>query len=227
MVSAVPACGLELVERRQKYLVRELGPYAIDFEAWHSNLQGFVDLVHLLIDDLELPWTVMFSGDVHYGFTVNVTVESGERSLPITQLVSSPIRHSGALSRAALAAIGLVTREKHERVGWDRPPRMDKPSTTRRKLLQRPSNTDDWNSDAPVFVAPELAEALGVTDQPRYREWRDYAPIEGTRTSIVGLNNVGLMRLTDGRVEHRLLARKDNGTRAFTTSVDAVRDDSH
>jgi hypothetical protein len=226
MVSAVPVCGLELVERRQKYLVRELGPYAIDFEAWHSNLQGFVDLVHLLVDDLGLPWTVMFSGDVHYGFTVDVTVDAGERSLPITQLVSSPIRHSGAFSRAALGTIGLMTREKHERVGWDRPPRMEKRSTTRRKLLERPSNTDDWNPDAPVFVAPELAEALGVTDEPTYREWRDYVPIEGARVSIVGLNNVGLMTLRDERVTHDLLARKRGHARVFTASLDALRDDS-
>jgi hypothetical protein len=227
LVSAVPVCGLELVERRQKYLVRELGPYAIDFEAWHSNLQGFVDLMHLLVDDLELPWVVMFSGDVHYGFTVNVTIDSGERSLPITQLVSSPIRHSGALSRVALGAIGLLTREKHERLGWDGPPKMEKPSTTKRKLLERPSNTDDWNPDAPVFVAPTLAEAMGVAEDPQYREWRDYAPIEGTRVSIVGLNNVGLMALRDGKVVHSLIARKSDGTRAFTTSVDAVHDDSH
>jgi hypothetical protein len=226
MVSAVPVCGLELVERRQKYLVRELGPYAVDFEAWHSNLQGFVDLVRLLVDELALPWAVMFSGDVHYGFTVNVTVDSGERTLPITQLVSSPIRHSGALSRVALGAIGLLTREKHERVGWDGPPKMEKPSATRRRVLERPSNTDDWNPDAPVFVAPTLADAIGVVEDPQYREWRDYAPIEGTRVSIVGLNNVGLMSLCDGTVEHRLLARKNGRTRIFTARVDAVHDDS-
>jgi hypothetical protein len=227
MVSAVPVCGLELVERRQKYLVREVGPYAIDFEAWHSNLQGFVDLIHLLTEDLALPWVVMFSGDVHYGFTVNVTLEVGDRGLPVTQLVSSPLRHSGALSRVVLGAIGLLTREKHERVGWARPPRMERPTKTRRKLLERPSNTDDWNPDAPVFVAPTLAETLGVAEDPEYREWRDYAPIEGTRVSIVGLNNVGLMALRDGKVVHSLLARKSDGTRAFTTSVDAVHDDSH
>ncbi len=227
LVSPVPICGLEIVERRQKYLVKELGPYAIDFEAWHSNLRGFVDLVCALLDDLELPWAVSLSGDVHYGFTVNITVESDGRTLPITQLVSSPIRHSGALSRFALAAIGLLTRERHERVGWDRPPAMSRPAPVRRRLLARPSNTDDWNDDAPVFVAPTLAETLGVTEPPRYREWRAYAPIDDAKPSLIGLNNVGLMSMSEGTVTHRLLAWKSERIRMFTTRVDSTRDDSN
>lgn len=227
IVSPVPVCGLELVERRQKYLVRGVGPYAIDFEAWHSNLQGFVDLVHFLLDDLELPWAIMLSGDVHYGFTVNVTVEVEGRPLPITQLVSSPLRHSGALSRLVLSAVGLLSREKHERVGWDRPPKVEGAAALKRKLLQRPSNTDDWKSDAPVFVAPKLAKTLGVTEPPRYREWRDYVSIEESHTSLVGLNNIGLMSLRGGQVTHRLLARKGGRIHTFTASVAATRDDSH
>jgi hypothetical protein len=226
IVSPVPVCGLEIVERRLKYFVKELGPYRIDFEAWHSNLQGFVDLIHFLLDDLQLPWAIMLSGDVHYGFTVNVTVDAGDRALPITQLVSSPIRHSGAFSRFALATIGLLSREKHERIGWDRPPRMEKPNTVKRRLLERPSNTDDWSDDAPVFVAPTLAETLGVAEPPRYREWRDYASIDETRTSLIGLNNVGVMSLRSGKVVHRLLAHQGGRIRTFTTSVQATEDDS-
>jgi len=226
LVSPVPVCGLEIVERRQKYFVKELGPYAIDFEAWHSNLAGFVDLVGFLRHDLELPWAVMLSGDVHYGFTVNVTVDADGHALPITQLVSSPIRHSGAFSRLVLATIGLLTREKHERIGWDRPPKMADPSTIKRRLLARPSNTDDWSDDAPVFVAPTLAETLGVTEPPRYREWRDYASIEEAKPSLIGLNNVGIMSLADGTVTHRLLSRKGGRFRVFTSRVEAARVDS-
>jgi len=226
LVSPVPVCGLEIVERRQKYFVKELGPYAIDFEAWHSNLRGFVDLVTFLRHDLELPWAIMLSGDVHYGFTVNVTVDADGQALPITQLVSSPIRHSGAFSRLVLATIGLLTREKHERIGWDRPPKMAEPSTIKRRLLARPSNTDDWSDDAPVFVAPTLAETLGVTEPPRYREWRDYAPLEEAKPSLIGLNNVGVMSLVDGTVTHRLLSRDGDRIRVFTSRVDATRDDS-
>src|SRR5262249_6606206 len=153
--------------------------------------QGFVDLIHFLMDDLELPWAVLFSGDVHYGFTVNVTVKAEDRALPITQLDSSPQHHSGTVSRGVLTALGILSRERHERVGWDHPPAMAQPSALRRKLLQRPSNADEWNRDSPVFVSPELAERPGVAVEPDYLEWRDYAPVEEARHSLDGLNNEG------------------------------------
>ncbi len=38
LVSPVPIYSLEMQERRQKFLKGKLGPYAVDFEAWHSNL---------------------------------------------------------------------------------------------------------------------------------------------------------------------------------------------
>jgi hypothetical protein len=48
VVSATPAYGLERQERRQKFLVDKLGAYEIDFEAWHSILQGLCDFLQLL-----------------------------------------------------------------------------------------------------------------------------------------------------------------------------------
>jgi hypothetical protein len=217
LVSAVPVCGLEIVERRQRYAELAVGPYAIDFEAWHSNLQGFVDFVHFLMDDLDLPWAILLSGDVHYGFTVNVTIDAEGRALPITQLVSSPLHHSGNASRWILTALGVLSRERHERVGWDQPPPLRKESTVRRKLLQRPSGHDEWNDDSPVFVGPKLGRRLGVAERPHYREWRDYAQIREVRSSLVGLDNVGAVSLRDGRVTHRLLARR-NGRIGLRTS---------
>ncbi|HXJ66707.1 MAG TPA: hypothetical protein VNN79_23355, partial [Actinomycetota bacterium] len=226
LVSAVPVCGLEIVERRQRYADLVVGPYAIDFEAWHANLQGFVDLTRFLMDDLELPWAVLFSGDVHYGFTVNVTVKAEGRALPITQLVSSPLHHSGTTSRVVLTTLGILSRERHERVGWEHPPKLEHPGKVRRKLLQRPSNADEWNDDSPVFVAPKLAERLGVTEDPDYLEWRDYAQIDEARSSLIGLNNVGWLSLRDGVATHRLLARSGGRMMEFTARVDAKDDDS-
>src|SRR5689334_24756235 len=40
LVSATPVCGLELAERRQKFLAGKVGPYQIDFEGWHANLRS-------------------------------------------------------------------------------------------------------------------------------------------------------------------------------------------
>ena len=226
LVSPVPVCGIEIVERRQRYADLMVGPYAIDFEAWHSNLHGFTDFVHFLMDELQVPWTVLFSGDVHYGFTVNVSVRADGRTIPVTQLVSSPLHHSGTASRLVLTTLGLLSRERHERVGWDHPPQLDKESKVRRKILQRPSNHDNWAEESPVFVLPKMAERMGVTEPPRYLEWRDYAPIEEATTPLIGLNNVGWLSLRDGDVTHRLLARQHGRILQFTTHVDGVRDDS-
>jgi hypothetical protein len=226
LVSAVPVCGLEIVERRQRYAVEAIGPYAIDFEAWHSNLSGFVDFVHFLLDDLELPWAVLLSGDVHYGFTVNVTIDAEGRALPVTQLVSSPLHHSGTASRYVLTGLGILTRERHERIGWRDPPEVPKPRGLRHRILERPSNHDEWNEDSPVFVSPELARRVGVTEPPQYREWRDYAPIEEAKTSLVALNNLGWVTLRGDRLTHRLIARRGRRIETFTTRVDANDDDS-
>jgi len=48
LVSATPVCGLELAERRQKFLAGKVGPYRIDFESWHANLHGLIDLMDFL-----------------------------------------------------------------------------------------------------------------------------------------------------------------------------------
>ncbi len=60
-VSPVPVFGLEVQERRQKFLAGRLGPYEIDFEAWHSNLQGLVDFIAILVEELKLRRCVVLS----------------------------------------------------------------------------------------------------------------------------------------------------------------------
>ena len=70
-------CGLELAERRQKFLAGKVGPYQIDFEGWHASLLGLVDLMNFLTRRLRLTTAVVLSGDVHYGMTVDVRFHRG------------------------------------------------------------------------------------------------------------------------------------------------------
>jgi hypothetical protein len=70
LVSATLVYGLELQERRQKFLVATVDRYEIDFEAWHSNLAGLCDFMRLLVGELKLRSCVILSGDVHYGLNV-------------------------------------------------------------------------------------------------------------------------------------------------------------
>jgi hypothetical protein len=219
LVSAVPMFGLELQERRQKFLANKLGPYSIDFEAWHSDLCGLVEFMELVIDDLGLRDCVVLSGDVHYGMTIEASFSIEDRRLRVAQLVSSSFKHSGTLAKSALHLLGRVVQAEHERLGWDHRPAMDSAGVTRR-LTSRPVNTDDWG-DGPVFLSPAVARRAGVTEAPRYRETRRYlAPRERPSSYIVGDANVGLVTIDDGRVEHRLLARGPDGSaRAYTSAL--------
>ncbi len=216
-ISAVPMYGLELQERRQKYLVDKVGPYEIDFEEWHSNLGGFVDWMRLLIDELEVPSCLMLSGDVHYGINVEAMFILGDRRLPIVQLVSSSFKHSGAASRLGLDAIGSVVHRVHRRMGWDGPPHVEGARGWKQRVLRRAANTDAWDADSPVFLAPSTVRHLGIRQRPDYRESRRYVPPAERRTSVlVGENNVGLVSLREEHVTHRLLTRVNETTRVYT-----------
>jgi hypothetical protein len=224
LVSATPVYGLELQERRQKFLVDKVGPYEIDFEAWHSNLQGLSDLMGLLIEELGLDSCVILSGDVHYGLNVQATFTRDGQRLSIAQLVSSAVKHSGTLARTALHLLGATVRPDHARVGWETPPSVPQADPARRlldRLRRRAVNTDAWAEDAPVFLPPTLAEPIAADQPPSLEETRHYVRPDGHHTRVViGDNNLGLVsvQLRDGVVVHRLLARRAGRTRAHTAS---------
>jgi hypothetical protein len=207
-VSPVPVFGLELQERRQKFLAGKLGPYEIDFEAWHSNLQGLVDFMEFLIEELKLKRCVILSGDVHFGLNVDVSFSIGDDELAVVQLVSSAIKHSGNLARTLLNLLGRVASASHERTGWRSPPELTetgRPSLVGR-WLHRPVNTDEWHDDAPVFLNGKVAGMVEADADPDYRETRTYvAPEQRPRFSLVGENNIGLVTIDEDRVIHRHL----------------------
>ncbi len=218
-VSAVPVFGLELQERRQKFLVDKVGPYEIDFEAWHSNLAGLVDFLRLLTVDLGLTSCVLLSGDVHYGLNVQADFAVGPRRVSVAQLVSSSLKHSGMASRIVLQGVGNLGTPFHARLGWDRPPTASGRGGRRRRLLTRAANTDEWDEDSPVFLAPSLAAHLGLDQPPDYRESRRYLrPVEGGASPLIGENNVGLVSYRDEAVVHRLLGRGRRGMRVSTVT---------
>jgi hypothetical protein len=224
LISPVPVFGLELQERRQKFLVGKVGPYEIDFEAWHSNLQGFVDFMMLLVDELGVTTCVLMSGDVHYGLNAHASFAAGDKKLSFEQLVSSSFKHGGTLSRAGLDVLGSLVTKTHERLGWDTPPRVpdgDGGGGIRRRVIGRAANTDEWAEDAPVFLAPRRARQLGIEQPPDYRETRTYVRPEGRNASIlVGENNVGLVSVDRSGVVHQLYGRRTaDKTRVFTARM--------
>jgi hypothetical protein len=161
---------------------------------------------------------VILSGDVHYGLNVQASFAYNGRALSIAQLVSSAIKHSGTVARTTLNLLGAAVRPDHARVGWDTPPDVQRGH----RLLARHVNTDAWADDAPVFLAPSVAEQLVRDQPPIYEETRSYVRPDHHRASVItGDNNIGAVsvRLRDGVVVHQLLARRDGTTRRLTAEL--------
>ena len=216
LVSPVPVYGLALHERAQKVLKHMVGSYTIDLEEWQSNLQGLVDFMRLLIDELQLPSCLCLSGDVHYGMNLQVACSWKDQGLPITQLVSSAQKHAGVLSKTALNLLGKIVPTTHERIGWDRPPRSAR-ATAITRLLRHPMNTQEWSDEAPVFLTPRRARQLRIQEPPEYREHRQYVSAAGPRmVTILGDNNVGLVSIMGDEVIHQLLCPTGGEVRIYT-----------
>jgi hypothetical protein len=208
LVSPVPVFGFEFQEQRQKYLVGKLGPYEIDFEAWHSNIQGLVDFMRLLVEELQPDPCIILSGDVHYGVNAECSFTIHDKELSVIQLVSSGFKHANLFAKTGLYLLGHFLRKRHERLGWDKPPEFDAPDGAGRTLMNRPPNTDEWADDAPVFLAPRHVKVLGIDTPPDYRDHRIYVRPSGrNRSMLIGENNVGLVTLEEEGVEHRVLSR--------------------
>ena len=209
LVSPVPAFGFEFQEQRQKYLVGKLGPYEIDFEAWHSNIQGLIDFMRLLVEDLQPDPCIILSGDVHYGVNAECSFTIHDRELCVIQLVSSGFKHANLFAKTGLYLLGHLLRKKHERLGWDKPPDFQAPNGAGKKLMNRPPNTDEWaDNDSPVFLAPRHVKLLGIETPPDFRDYRIYVRPSGrNRSVLIGENNIGLVTLTDEGVQHRVLSR--------------------
>jgi hypothetical protein len=214
LVSPTPVCGLELQERREKFLAKRLGPYRVDFEEWHSNLRGLVDLMQLLAGTPGCRTVVVLSGDVHYAMTVDVRFSIGDTTVHLAQLVSSGLKHSGTITKRLLSLLGELNRCDHQRVGWASAPEIrdigTPTGTLKRRLLLRPVNTDAWADagGAPVFLAPPVARKLGITQPPDYREVRTYLRPDGPSSSpVIGENNLGVVVVDGHTLTHRILSR--------------------
>jgi hypothetical protein len=208
LVSATPVCGLELAERRQKFLLGKVGPYRIDFESWHANLRGLVDLMDFLTRRLQLTTAVVLSGDVHYGMTIDVRFTVGDATVHLAQLVSSGLKHSGTITKTILNLLGRLNRRCHERVGWARPPALTRARDIGRRLMLRPVSTDEWAPGSPVLLPPALTRQLGISQLPDYRESRTYIRPAGPSSSVLtGANNIGSVTVDRHNVTHVLLSR--------------------
>lgn len=222
MISPVPVFGFELQERRQKYLVGKVGPYEIDFEAWHSNLRGLVEFMKMVIQELEPSHVVMLSGDVHYGVNARAAFSVGDREMPFVQLVSSGLKHAGVLAKSGINVLGRMLKGRHERLGWEEHPEVSRLDFLKDRIFDRPANTDEWSGVSPIFIAPRDAKLLGIEQDPDYKECRVYVrPVEPRSSYLVGENNVGLVTINGTEVSHQIYGRERDETVVKTARIDA------
>ncbi len=202
LVSPVPVFGLEVQERRQKFLATKIRATKVDLEAWHSNLRGFVELQKVLVDELGITRCLVLSGDVHYGFNATASFETRHGRLDAVQLVSSALRHGEASSELLMNALGRAVGHEHTRLGWERSPDLGRFAPVKERLIRRAPNLDEWNGDELSFLAEHRAHQLGIEDRPDYRESKRYIGLSGTSSTLVGENNLGLVRLVGNEVAH-------------------------
>jgi hypothetical protein len=153
--------------------------------------------------------------------TLDVDFEVEDRSLKVAQFVSSSLKHGGRVSKRALNMLGRTLLKDHERVGWEHPTDELKGSGVRARIAQRAANTDEWNEDAPVLLAPTVADKLGVRVEPDLRERRTYAKTSGPRqVRLIGEHNVGLVIIGPKKARQELLCRGDRRIDIYETLID-------
>jgi hypothetical protein len=131
MVSPTPVFGFELAEKLQGYLAHLSGPYNWDLESWSASEHGFTRFITFLIEKLGPRYCVFLSGDVHYGFTMDVKYtllphddKSEEKRMQAIQLTSSALKSTSFGGRFLIGDIldriyEYMSNKKIVRIGWN------------------------------------------------------------------------------------------------------------
>ena len=240
IVSPPPVYGFELMEALQNEIPKYLGPYKFDYEAWRSNIHGFLDFMKFLVRDIRPKYCIFLSGDVHYAFSISATFTFQNHTLPMTQLTSSALKNSGIGSAGATIAGFMTPPQKLHvrRLGWDRRPTSGKqqrlkndlgagnvPATRVQATLREIARIEYILIQAPPLVfTPEEATDLEIQERPNWEETRTYIPPSRfLKWPLIPDNNIGLVRMQRGgsQLEHRLYLHKNkNRLETLTTTLD-------
>lgn len=216
MVSPVPVYELPLWEGPQKYIAYAIGPYGIDLEAWRSNLNGFVTFMETILG-LHPGSVVFFSGDLHYGFSMNATFSDATREVQVVQLTSSGTKNSVWFTRYVVRPLALMLHKSDTRLGWKGQPSFGRSPVRRRWLTFREEKIEGGNLQGPTWLSPKRAAALDPDSPNDYVETRTYTRVSHVVASpVLGKNNLGLVSIRDGGVMHELLVHDDGSRERFS-----------
>jgi hypothetical protein len=138
------------------------GQIVLDNEAWYMSSKAFEELLKRMS---QFKQVVVFSGDVHYGFTTTLDYWKKEETTParFIQLVASPLKNlwkknirlfQSGLAQGIFAGFG----GKVEKFGWEAPPSVsgeDMSLVNRRRLRETPAVIDNFGLQSTVSIAPK------------------------------------------------------------------------
>ncbi len=160
------------------------GQLEFDNEAWYLNNPAFEELLKQIS---VFKRAVLFSGDIHYGFTTVLDYWKKEETQPsrFIQLVSTPLKNlwkknirlfQSGFSQGIFSGMG----GKVEKFGWAAPPSVagiDMSMVNRRRLRESPAVIDNFG----------LQKSVKLTPNPEWR-YRLTVPIdERTDDKITGI----------------------------------------
>jgi hypothetical protein len=166
------------------------GQLKFDNEAWYMNGEAFEKLLSRLSVFKKV---VLFSGDVHFGFTTVLDYFKKGETVPsrYIQLVSSPLKNLWK-KNIRLFQSGFVQGifagfdGKLEKFGWNEPPDLTGAAVSvvnQRRLREKPAVIDNFGLQSPVTASPDpdwryrLQVAADTSNQIAFAE-----PFDKTKT---------------------------------------------
>lgn len=169
LVTSFKGMGDAATDREPKGFAN--GQIKLDNEAWYMSSKAFEELLKRMS---QFKQVVVFSGDVHYGFTTTLDYWKKEETTPVRfiQLVASPLKNlwkknirlfQSGLAQGIFASFG----GKVEKFGWEIPPSVsgeDMSLVNRRRLREIPAVIDNFGLQSTVSITPkpEWRYRLGV-----------------------------------------------------------------
>ena len=109
IVVPTPVFGFDWIERIQRIMARVYDVYKADLEVWSANKDGLAQFLTFVSENFDPSFCVLFSGDVHYGFTKTGTfsLQSGNliTVMNVVQLTSSALKTTSLRKRVVVGAI--------------------------------------------------------------------------------------------------------------------------
>jgi hypothetical protein len=219
VVVPTPVFGFDWIERIQRIVARVYDIYKADLEVWSANKAGLARFFTFIAENLNPKFCILFSGDVHYGFTKtgNFSLQPKNNGdtiiMNVIQLTSSALKTTSISKKVILGAILGHIREFFSPKTSISSGTLDHPTrkkATQSSLLSSPtasSSTTRSSSTSSSLPTSHAADRWTATSSIKRMENSKFLSL------LVADNNLGSVqiKLKEGTVIHDLLVRNVHG----------------